>query len=150
MTVEIEIKGLKELQDRLLQLPVKLGDKVLATCLGSAAGVIQKEAQNRVIIAAKPYKLYAKGKHQAAEIVSPGWLKKQIVKKRVKQSKSSAETIITFKDKKHSFFWRFIEFGTSKEKAHPFMRPAFEATKQKAVDRFEERLKERLDKEQGK
>ena len=39
--VEMEIQGLKELQDRLLQLPQKLGDKVLSSCLGSAAGVIQ-------------------------------------------------------------------------------------------------------------
>jgi HK97 gp10 family phage protein len=153
-SVEIEVQGLKELQDRLIRLPDKIGNKVLASCLGSAAQVIQKEAQGRVIIAAKPYALYGKGKGkgkgQGKTIVNPGWLKKQIVKKRVRQTKSSAETIITFKDKGHSFIWKFIEFGTSKMKPHPFMRPAFEAAKQKAVDRFEERLKEQLDKEENR
>jgi HK97 gp10 family phage protein len=68
----------------------------------------------------------------------------------VKQSKSSAEMIVTFKDKKHAFFWRFIEFGTSKMQAHPFMRQAFEAAKERALQRFEERLKERLDKEESR
>lgn len=147
--VEIQVQGLKELQDRLLQLPKKVGDQALASCLGSAALVIQKEARSHVVRAAKDYALYP-GKGKGGEIVSPGWLRSQIVKKRVKQSKSSAETIITFKDKKHAFFWRFIEFGTSKMQAHPFMRPAFEAAKEKAVQRFEERMKERLDKEDGR
>lgn len=142
--VEIEVQGLKELQDRLLRLPEKIGDKALSACLGSAALVIQKEAQNSVIKAAKNYRLYG------GEVVSPGWLRSQIVKKRVKQTKSSAETIITFKDKKHAFFWRYIEFGTSKMQAHPFLRPAFEAAKEKAVQRFEQRLRERLDKEEGR
>jgi HK97 gp10 family phage protein len=148
-SVEIEVKGLKELQDRLIKLPEKIGNKTLASCLGSAAQVIQTEARGRVHVAAEPYKLWAK-KGEKRETVSPGWLKKQIVKKRVRQSKSSAQTIITFKDKKHSFFWRYLEFGTSKTPAHPFMREAFEAAKQKAVDKFEERLREKLDKEEGK
>lgn len=147
MMVEFQVQGLKELQDRLLKLPEKVGDKALAACLGSAALVIQKEAQNQVIMAAKNYALYP-GKKRGGQVVSPGWLRSQIVKKRVKQTKSSAETIITFKDKKHAFFWRYIEFGTSKMQAHPFMRPAFEAAKEKALQRFEERLKERLDKEE--
>jgi HK97 gp10 family phage protein len=139
--VEIEVQGLKELQDRLLQLPDKLSNNVLASCLGSAALVFQKEAQNRVVTAAKDYKLYGGQK------VSPGWLRGQIIKKRVRQTKSNAETIVTFKDVKHAYFWRFLEFGTSKMQAKPFMRPAFEAAKEKALQRFEDRLKERLDKE---
>lgn len=32
------------------------------------------------------------------------------------------------------FYWRFIEFGTSKMPAQPFMRSAFESTKHAAVD----------------
>jgi len=144
MTVEIKVEGLKELQDRLLKLPEKIGNNALASCLGSAALVIQKEVQKNVHIAAKDYEIRGKVK------VSPGWLKKQVVKKRVRQTKSSAETIITMKDSKHSFFWRFLEFGTSKMAAKPFMRPSFEAAKQRAVDRFEERLRERLDKEEQK
>lgn len=35
-----------------------------------------------------------------------------------------------------TFYWRFLEFGTEKMAARPFMRPAIEATGQKAADVF--------------
>lgn len=45
-----------------------------------------------------------------------------------------------------SFYGKFVEFGTSKMAAHPFMRPAFEATKQQAVTAFEDALRKEVDK----
>lgn len=35
-----------------------------------------------------------------------------------------------------TFYWRFLEFGTEKAPAKPFMRPAIEASGQKAADIF--------------
>jgi HK97 gp10 family phage protein len=35
-----------------------------------------------------------------------------------------------------TFYWRFVEFGTEKVRARPFMRPAMEQTVQKATDTF--------------
>lgn len=35
-----------------------------------------------------------------------------------------------------TFHWRFIEFGTAKMQAHPFVRPAMEQAGQQAVDTF--------------
>ena len=35
-----------------------------------------------------------------------------------------------------TFYWRFVEFGTEKLAARPFMRPAIENTSQKATDVF--------------
>ena len=43
-----------------------------------------------------------------------------------------------------AFYWRFIEFGTSKAAARPFMRPAFEATKQTARDAITTKLRDKL------
>ena len=44
------------------------------------------------------------------------------------------------------FYWRFIEFGTSKRSASPFLRPGFERKKFAAVDiaivEFRKRVKE--------
>lgn len=40
----------------------------------------------------------------------------------------------------------FIEYGTSKEAAHPFMRPAFEATKGAAQRLFEDQINNKLEK----
>ena len=36
--------------------------------------------------------------------------------------------------------WHFLELGTAKQPAQPYLRPAFEAQKQAAVDRFAEVL----------
>lgn len=35
-----------------------------------------------------------------------------------------------------TFYWRFLEYGTSKMPAQPFMRPAIEQTAQQATDEF--------------
>lgn len=43
-----------------------------------------------------------------------------------------------------AFYWRFIEFGTSKMAARPFMRPAFEASKQTARDAIKDKLRDKL------
>ncbi len=164
--VEIKMEGLQELQKRLLELPDKLGGNVLSSALGAAATVIQNEAKTRVVIAEKPYKLYT------GQTASPGWLRDQIIKKRVKDSGNTAQTIITIKGKgANAFFWRFIEFGhfyvpkgsrNASRKwtkqthagewvaARPFMRPAFAMAKEAALARFAEKMKERLDKEDNK
>jgi HK97 gp10 family phage protein len=45
-----------------------------------------------------------------------------------------------------SFYWRFVEFGTSKMAAQPFMRPAFESRKEEAVKVIGEKLDEGIQK----
>lgn len=35
-----------------------------------------------------------------------------------------------------AYYWRFVEFGTEKMTARPFLRPAFEANKEAAVTEF--------------
>lgn len=47
---------------------------------------------------------------------------------------------------KDSFYWIFNEFGTAKMAANPFMRPAFEAQKQAAVNKIGETLDEGIQK----
>ncbi|NCQ29162.1 MAG: hypothetical protein GW802_17310, partial [Armatimonadetes bacterium] len=42
--------------------------------------------------------------------------------------------------------WRFIEFGTSKMPAKPFLRPAFEGQKENAVKAIGAKLDERIQK----
>lgn len=46
-----------------------------------------------------------------------------------------------------SFYWRFVEFGTVKMAARPFLRPAFEAKKEEAVDAIGAELDKRIQKE---
>jgi HK97 gp10 family phage protein len=133
-TIEVKVDGLKELQDDLLQLPVKIGERTLQRALTSAALPIVREAQDKIPIAHQSYKLYG------GDSADPGWLRQQIVRKKVKNSNNSAEVVVTIKQQKESYFWRFIEFGTSKLPAHPFLRPAFESKQKEALDRFIDKL----------
>jgi HK97 gp10 family phage protein len=49
-----------------------------------------------------------------------------------------------------AFYWRFLEFGTSKMAARPFMRPAYEARRARAIDVMRARLWEKILEELGK
>lgn len=44
-----------------------------------------------------------------------------------------------------TFYWRFLEFGTKKMPAKPFMRPAMEQSRQAAVTEFTSQLSRWLD-----
>jgi HK97 gp10 family phage protein len=155
-TIECKVTGLKELQDELLTLSPKIAEKALNQSLVMAGKVIVAEAQLQVHKAPDPYRLYVMmgdrlkarglGQKAVAEMVSPGWLEKNLVTKMVRQDKHSAQTIITFKNQKQSFFWRFLEFGTSKMRAYPFFRSAFEQKQVAAVDKFAEVLGNKLEK----
>ena len=120
--IEIKIEGLQALQDDLLQLSEKIGGRTLQSSLSSAALPIVNEAKDKVPMAHHAYK----------------------------HSKNSAEVIVTIKDQRQAYFWRFIEFGTSKLVARPFLRPAFEAKSKEALDRFVERLTATIDKARQK
>lgn len=169
--VEMKITGLKELQVALEGMPGKLGGEILSSALGSAATVIQNDAKSRVLIAAKAYWLYTGNK--SVGLAYPGWLRDQIIKKRTIATQTQAQTIITVKGKgrvDQAFFWRFIEYGhftrgkkageTRKFKrgehpmrwvpAHPFMRPALSSQSNAALQKFIEKMRMKIDKENGK
>ena len=116
----------------------------MQSSLSSAALPIVNEAKDKVPMAHHAYKLYGGG------VADRGWLRSRIIRKRVRHSKNSAEVIVTIKDQRQAYFWRFIEFGTSKLVARPFLRPAFEAKSKEALDRFVERLTATIDKARQK
>jgi HK97 gp10 family phage protein len=43
-----------------------------------------------------------------------------------------------------SFYWKFLEFGTNKMAARPFLRPAFEANKEGAIEAIGKSLDETI------
>lgn len=46
----------------------------------------------------------------------------------------------------NAFYWRFVELGTSRMAAHPFVRPAFDAKEQAAADAAFAKANEAIDK----
>ena len=44
-----------------------------------------------------------------------------------------------------AWYWRFVEFGTRKMAARPFLRPALESRRRQAVDAIKQRLTQRIE-----
>lgn len=150
-TFTFSIDGLKELDRQLRALPERVAGNALATAVSAGARVIRDE-----VIARAP--------------VDTGALKSQIFTKRLRSPSASEKTSIvgvrgglakyantkrnvrsgkagqSYKTNGKTFYWKFIEFGTSKLAAYPFLRPAFDAKEQEAVKAMTDKLDERIQK----
>lgn len=157
-TGTIQITGLADLEKRLLDFPDKLARNVLRGAIRAGAVVIQKEARELVPVSEKPHYLYSKrtaimkrmGHHYKASLIQPGSLKKGI-KVKIAPRKSRTQPVEYWVYvSKALWYWKFIEFGTSKMSAKPFMRPAFDKMKGEALERIREYLAKRIDREAAK
>jgi HK97 gp10 family phage protein len=138
----MKLTGFKELAAAMRELPERVARNGLRAAVGAGATVVKKEA-----IAKAPQ--------------DTGELKRDIKVKRERDTKgemSATYSVFVLTGKKSrlsgrkrnvakdSFYWRFLEFGTSKMPPHPFLRPAFEAKKEEAVKAIGEKLDERIQK----
>ncbi len=144
------VQGLRELQVALKALPQGIARNVLRGSVNAGATVIRKEAQSRAPVSEGPKRA---GQSPA------GTLKRSVYQKQVRELSSLVkQTFIVGvrKGKKYrnqgkkgnlsqdAWYARFVEFGTSKMAARPFMRPAFEAKKGAAVAAIKAYLERRL------
>ena len=120
----VRIEGLDELEkqfDRLIDTSKK---KVMQKALNAAAAPIKKEAK-------------------AKAPIKTGLLKKSIRSKQMKHTeKPSVGIFINMK----AYYWYFLEYGTSKMSAQPFMRAAVDAKYEEGVNKFKVKMKEEIDK----
>lgn len=133
---DFEVKGLAELSKKLKELPLKVAKNALRASVNAGAEVIRKDAMNRVP-------------------VDTGKLKKSIYKKQIREKSNTFQQTFFVGARngkkyratnKDAYYWRFLEFGTSKMPANPFLRPAFDSRKNDAVKAIGDKLKERIDK----
>lgn len=145
----IEIKGLKELNDALKQLPDRIAKNVLRGATGAGAAIIRGEMRARAPV----YTGDVQQGHPA-----PGTLKRAVYMKQIREK--SSDTQQTFyvgvrhgKDRQSvgkkqanldAFYFSWVEFGTSKMPARPYMRPAFEAQKTAAAEAVKAYLAKRI------
>lgn len=129
--VDIKVEGLRELDRQLSSLSASVGSKVLRGALMDSATPLVKEMKERVPVAngnlkrtiGKRSSVNRRGeRNQATAVVSVGAVRKG------------------------SWKAHFVEFGTSRNRAQPFIRPALDATQDKVLSRFKERLKKRIEK----
>jgi len=95
----------------------------------AGAQVYYDEVRARVPVSAKPHS--TKGKKQT---FTPGTLRRAVYQAFVENESSAGQATYRVSwNKSHAFYGRFVEFGTAKMAAKPFLRPAFDAAQPRAV-----------------
>lgn len=150
------VKGLAELSAALKKLPDRIARNALRQSVSQGAAVIRAEAKVRA-----PRAPRVLGKQHTP----PGTLRRAIVTKHdVKRSNLTSQTyVVTVRSGKRyrnqgkkknlsqdAYYWRWVEFGTVKMAAQPFLRPAFETKKSEAVNRIAKVLGDRIVEEAAK
>ena len=143
--VSIDVHGLKELEKSLLAIGSKLGANALRAALNAAGEPIRQ-----AMIAGAPVGTVTRTV-KGNVTITPGFLRSRIKKRSRINRKGAANK--NFDEKTAAVvkigvfkvpYVGAIEFGNSRNKAQPFIRPALMATKDQALAIFKTRLKKRI------
>jgi HK97 gp10 family phage protein len=133
--IEVKIEGLDALRERLLALPKEMQQGPVKAATRAAAKVVARAAKRRAPI-------------------DSGVLEKAIYVTRSKSGSSDVQEMaivgVRFGRKYQrrgmdAWYWRFLEFGTSKMPAQPFLRPAFVETRAQQLQAMRDALIKGLD-----
>jgi HK97 gp10 family phage protein len=145
-STRVEMTGLKELGAAMSLLSSDIAKKIAFAGVLAGASVIKKQAAKTAHVAEKAYIARQKNKDKGV-LVQPGNVGKNIINKRYKGG-LTAEYIVTVRGQRKDGYAarmaRFIEFGTVKQTAQPFLRPAFESEKERAAQAIKDRLEKRI------
>ncbi|HEA3719484.1 TPA: HK97 gp10 family phage protein [Yersinia enterocolitica] len=132
----LDFSGMLDLDKELELLSKAESRTVLRQAVRAGAAVIQTEAQNRAPERTGKLKrniIIANGKGSATEATAG------IRVRGANPSGTNSDNTKKAINRNNSFYWRFLELGTSKFPAVPFIRPAFDskadAAAQAAIDR---------------
>jgi HK97 gp10 family phage protein len=148
----VDIKGLKELQNALNQLPLKIQGRPVRSAVNAAAKIVMDDARRRVpvetgqlrkaIYRGRSRSMSSKGREVYVVSVRKGKAKYA----NTAQNRRRNRVGKTYQTRGEAYYWRFLEFGTAKMPARPFLRPAFESQKQNAAMVMKQKLLEAIDK----
>lgn len=147
--VSVRIEGLAELARALKELPQRIARNDLQAATMAGAAVIREDARIKAPVYTGPV---------AEGHPPPGTLRKAIIAKGIGELSTPTSRVVyvlvrhgkAFQHvgkkgiNRDAFYWRFVEFGTRKMSARPFMRPAFEAKKLEAIEAIKTKLAERI------
>lgn len=173
-SVTVKVEGLSELGIRMKSLSEKMNNNIARAATGAAASVIRKRAQSLVpvdtgalkkgiivkrlrpsetpftsehivTVSTREMKKYVeKSRHARVELQGP------IAPVTVNGKTYRAKKLIGLKENYESlgdfYYAHFIEYGTVKLAAKPFMRPAYDGGKEQAVEAMRVKIDERLTK----
>ena len=138
MAQTIRVEGLRELEKKLKALADEIGGKKAAqpvkAALRKAGRVVQKDAQS--IVRRKTDLLHDNIIVTTAKRLRPGSFGMNVtVRAKARKYADNAKNRKAgkvgkkFKDWGALYYGRFLEFGTARMRAYPFLRPAFERNK---------------------
>jgi HK97 gp10 family phage protein len=141
----VKVEGLAELHRKLLELPARIERNVVRRAVYAGAAVIRDDMRERAPI----YTGEVSEGHPP-----PGTLKKSIYVKYIPEKSRGGRTVYYVgvrhgKSRQHvgkkdinrdAYYFRFIEFGTEKMAAQPFMRPAFDSKQGAALGAIKDTL----------
>lgn len=129
MEFKATFHGLEEIEKLLKALPDKPAKRALDGGMRAGGKVIQRDAIERApVLKGPPRVVMYRGKKR---IIVPGLLRKSIIVRRVKDGPASVNFAISVT--KLAFWAHMIEWGTSKMRAMPFLRPALDAKGEEAI-----------------
>ena len=114
----------------------KAAEKAVRPAAQAGAQVFYDAVREHVPVSAKPHS--TKGKRQT---YNPGTLRAAVYQ--AYAQKDSGEGKASYRiswNKTHAFYGRFVEFGTSKMAAQPFLRPAYDAARRQALQAAQARM----------
>jgi len=164
MKTSVSIEGLNELRIALRRLPEELQKNELAKAVRKGAQTTQADAVARAPFLMKPDPRRKSGLLKSAIKATAGrrngnvgsafvyvrMLAKSQISKFKKAMAKAGKRVKGAANPDDPFYWRFVEFGTSKMAAKPFLRPAFEHTKMQAAERIKEALREGVERQAAK
>lgn len=140
----VVVKGLDELKRKLEQLPKAMRVRVLRNALSAGAREVRDDARRNAPV-------MTLGTSLKAPYRKPGTVKKAITVRTSKADRKAGDVGVFVnvrpakkaqrgaKNPNDPFYWRFLEFGTRKMAARPFLRKAADKLP-KALAIFEERI----------
>ncbi len=151
----MQLDGFKELAAAMRELSPRIAKNALRAAVASGAGVVRDDAKARAPESTAGEK--------SVSAPPPGTLKRAIAIKRDKDSQgnlaakysvfvrqarngSVGQKGVKAYGRMDAYYAKFVEFGTSKMAAKPFLRPAFEARKEDAITAIGLKLDEYIQK----
>ena len=149
MNVQIRIQGASEVEQAMRELPRRVDRRLLNKALLAGAKLNVEEAKAKAPVLQEPdprrragtlrrriraFVVKPEGYTATAFIGVVGLTKRAIARWKQKRAKKGL-AFSGANNPNDPFYWIFQEFGTEKMPPHPFLRPAFEATKEAAVYR---------------
>lgn len=133
------LEGTAALSKQLAELGKAASGRVLKAAVTEAMLPTYTEALGRVPVGTVPHRTY-KGR-----TVEPGFAQQNVrLKTWVSKDKSAATAMVGVSPEAY-YVLQFIELGTSKLPAAPWLTPAFESNKDAAVKQVARELRERIE-----